>query len=367
MSLLKSSTRDPRTSLSSEALSDANARAMPAFPESRGLSLGTGLGIAGVTLLGALTFMSLASQRAKLTVTPLPGAATAAAPAPPPVALAPAPAAPAPPPPAPSVQPTPPPPVAPAIATAPTGPSEAERLRAPAMIVDLTKATPVDATADAKPGDKPGDMSADEKFADRVAQAENQPARAIRIANSSDIVPQGAVLTAVLETAINSDLPGYARAVVSREVTGFDGRKVLIPRGSRLIGQYRSASTSGQTRAFVVWTRLMRPDGVSVQLGSPVTDTLGRAGVSGKVDTHFFKRFGSAILLSVLESGLDLLSDNQSSVIVSSAQDAKSVASIALQSDIAIPPTIKIAQGTPIRIFLARDLDFSGTSGKPVE
>ncbi|MGQ4828530.1 TrbI/VirB10 family protein, partial [Enterococcus faecalis] len=79
----------------------------------------------------------------------------------------------------------------------------------------------------------------------------------------------------------NSDLPGFVRAVVSRDVTGFDGNRVLIPAGSRLIGQYRSGLAAGQSRAFVIWTRMIRPDGVSVALGSPVTDTLGRAGLGG--------------------------------------------------------------------------------------
>jgi len=139
-------------------------------------------------------------------------------------------------------------------------------------------------------------------------------------------VPQGAIIAGVLETAINSDLPGYVRAVVSRDVMGFDGRRVLIPSGSRLIGQYRSGLAAGQSRAFIVWTRLTRPDGVTVSLGSPVTDPLGRAGLGGKVDSHFLKRFGSAILLSVVQSGLGLLQQGGNDVIVRTADDAKSVA-----------------------------------------
>jgi type IV secretion system protein VirB10 len=143
----------------------------------------------------------------------------------------------------------------------------------------------------------------------------------------------------------------------------FDGRRVLIPSGSRLIGQYRSGLAAGQSRAFIVWTRLTRPDGVTVSLGSPVTDPLGRAGLGGKVDSHFLKRFGSAILLSVVQSGLGLLQRGGNDVVVRTADDAKSVAGIALQRDISIPPTVKVAQGTAIRIFIARDLDFSGTDG----
>lgn len=366
MTLLKSANRDPRTTLSSEMLDEANRRAMPDLPLGSGFSPGLWLGIAGVGLLGVLTFTSLASQRAKLQVNPVPNTVPAPKPAPQPAPqVTPPPVAISVPPPAPppiSV----PPPAPPALVVSPDAPTEGNRLRAPAMVVDLTRSSPAIsvATADAKPGDKNAEqLSADEKFADRVAQAENAPARAVRMKNSSDVVPQGAVVAGVLETAINSDLPGFVRAVVSRDVAGFDGRKILIPRGSRLIGQYRAANAAGQTRTFVVWSRLLRPDGVSVQLGSPVTDTLGRAGVSGTVDSHFFKRFGSAILLSVIGSGLDRLSNNQGSIVVRTAEDAKNIAGIALERDVNIPPTVKVPQGTPIRIFIARDLDFTGTGG----
>ena len=88
---------------------------------------------------------------------------------------------------------------------------------------------------------------------------------------------QGTLIPAVLETAIDTDLPGYVRAVVSRDVRSFDGSKVLIPRSSRLIGQYKSGLADGQTRAYVIWSRLIRPDGVSVALGSPAVDFSGRS------------------------------------------------------------------------------------------
>ena len=120
----------------------------------------------------------------------------------------------------------------------------------------------------------------------------------------STIVAQGAIIPAVLETALDSDLPGFARAVVSRDVRSFDGQSVLIPRGSRLIGQYKSAVSQGATRAFVIWTRIIRSDGVSIQIGSPGEDALGRAGLTGEVNRRFFARFGGSILLSVLNAGV---------------------------------------------------------------
>ena len=178
----------------------------------------------------------------------------------------------------------------------------------------------------------------------------------------SRVVPQGFVIPAVLETAIDSDLPGSVRAVVSRDVRGFDGSQVLIPRGSKLIGQYRSAAAVGQTRAFVVWSRLITPTGVSVDVGSPATDQLGRGGLAGKADTHFFERFGAAILLSVVSAGVEAAShgNNNTSLVIGSGGQASQVASIALQKQIDIPTTIRVPQGAPVQVSVVRDLDFSG-------
>jgi Bacterial conjugation TrbI-like protein len=366
MSILKSGKADPRADMAPEALDAANQPVFSPVAMPAGLSPGMKLGVVGIGLLGIITFATLASSRGDATrsVAVKPPVNAAIAPpggfVPKGVLL-----------PGPAELPPPilvPPPVD-AVGMPVTGvvgpqASGANRFQSPGVVVDLTKggAGALPATPGLA-GSKGDELSAEDKFSDRVAMAENAPARAVRIANSSYTVPQGAIIAGVLETAINSDLPGYVRAVVSRNVMGFDGRRVLIPSGSRLIGQYRSGLAAGQSRAFIVWTRLTRPDGVTVSLGSPATDTLGRAGLGGKVDSHFLKRFGSAILLSVVQSGLGLLQRGNNDIVVRTADDAKSVAGIALQRDINIPPTVKVAQGTAIRIFIARDLDFSGTDG----
>lgn len=369
MTRLKSAATDPRAAMEIDDLKAANAQIASPVAMPAGLSPGLKLGFVGVGLLGILTFTTLATSRSDAneragtsaiattlpTAIPKGGLVPQATLRPGPPELPP-----------PSLVP---PPLAangaPVLGlVGPSTASGANRFQSPGVVVDLTKGgaallPPTPGLA----GAKDDGLSAEDRFADRVARAENAPARAVRIANSSYTVPEGAIIAGVLETAINSDLPGYVRAVVSRDVMGFDGRRVLIPSGSRLIGQYRSGLAAGQTRAFIVWTRLTRPDGVTISLGSPATDTLGRAGLGGKVDSHFLKRFGSAILLSVVQSGLGLLQNNSNEVVVRTADDAKSVAGTALQNDINIPPTVKVAQGTAIRIFLARDLDFSGTDG----
>ena len=181
----------------------------------------------------------------------------------------------------------------------------------------------------------------------------------------SRIVPQGFVVPATLETAIDSDLPGSVRAVVSRDVRGFDGAQVLIPRGSHLIGQYRSAAAIGQKRAFVVWSRIITPSGVSIDVGSPATDELGRGGLAGKADEHFFERFGASILLSVISAGVDAAgrsNGNSTELVIGSANQANQVASIALQKQIDIPTTIRVPQGAAVQVSVARDLDFSGVA-----
>lgn len=247
-----------------------------------------------------------------------------------------------------------------------------QRRRAPSVIVDLS--APVAAAAGTAPpsaspanpslvstagGD--GKTDSDEAFARRLSAESTGPARSSRIAQPGLTAPQGTVVPAVLETAINSDLPGFVRAVVTRDVRAFDGATVVIPRGAKLIGQYRNAVAAGQSRAFVVWTRLIRPDGVTIDLGSPGADALGRGGLDGKTDQHFLQRFGAAILLSVV-SAATTRDTGGGTVVIGSAEQASRIAEIALQKQIDIPPTIKVAQGTPIRVFVARDLVFESAA-----
>ncbi len=238
------------------------------------------------------------------------------------------------------------------------------RRHAPVLVVDFSggerSATLVKARTTTPAGTKVDGFNADEQFADRVALDEATPAKATAMRNLDAVVPQGAVIPAVMETAINSDLPGLARAMVTRDVKSFDGSTVLIPRGSRVIGQYKSGVALGASRVFVIWTRVIRPDGVTIQIGSPAADPLGRGGLEGKVDRHFFTRFGGSILMSVLNAGLSAVSNvrTNSQIYIGSAAEAANLASSSKPSTTS--PTIQTAQGAPVTIFVARDLDFSG-------
>lgn len=182
--------------------------------------------------------------------------------------------------------------------------------------------------------------------------------RAGRFANPGLTIPQGAVMQAVLETALDSTRPGPARAIISRDVRSFDGTRVLVPRGSKLFGEYRADLASGQNRAAIQWTRLMRPDGAIIALDSPSADPLGRAGVKGKVNSHFFARFGNAVLQSILDLGVNYGTSKATGGTVIVGLPNSSV-QVNPQAGESVKPTLSVPHGTPVSVFVARDLDFS--------
>jgi type IV secretion system protein VirB10 len=187
--------------------------------------------------------------------------------------------------------------------------------------------------------------------------------RASALANRSMTVPQGYLIPAVLETGFDSTKPGYARAVVSRDVRGFDGKNVLIPRGSKLIGQYQAVVAQGQNRAVITWTRLIRPDGMTITMDSPAVDTLGRGGVAASVNTHFFARLGDALLQSTIGLGQVLANRAVTGPVVVLQGNTVAAASQAVAPSAAYVPTLKVAPGKSISIFVAHDLDFSAAGG----
>lgn len=186
---------------------------------------------------------------------------------------------------------------------------------------------------------------------------ENARARAGRLASPSLTVPQGTVIPAVLETALDSTRPGAVRALVQRDIYGFDGSRVLIQRGSRLYGEYEAGLEAGQNRALVRWTRLLRPDGVTIALDSPASDPLGRAGIKGDVDSKFFQRFGGAILQSVLDIGVGIATREASDGVVVALPG--STQNIDVVDRDQVQRTLKVKHGTSVSVFVARDLDFS--------
>ena len=352
---------DPRLDLSENALVVASQNAFPivATRKTRRDNLGLAAGGAIALVLGCATFVSLSSTRHNATspsTVPATGAQSQAGlPVPAtvpgrPLAIPPA-AAPATNPQAgampgtnnmPAMAPMAPPASPVLVYDGSTGPST--------MVASAGPNTP--RAADGAPtllgGSEPGS---------RGFASDSSSVRSTKLAEPANTVVQGTLIPAVLETAIDTDVPGYVRAVVSQDVKSFDGSRVLIPRSSRLIGEYKGATQAGQRRAYLMWTRLVRPDGVSIALASPAADFSGQAGVGGQVNSHFFSRFGSSILLSILGGAGGLVTGGASTVIVGGA--GQSAASVAAQHDGNRGPTIKVRQGEPIRVFTARDLIFA--------
>jgi type IV secretion system protein VirB10 len=186
--------------------------------------------------------------------------------------------------------------------------------------------------------------------------------RASAFANRSMTVPQGYLIPAVLETGFDSTKPGFARAIVSRDVRGFDGKNVLIPRGSRLIGEYKSATGQSQNRAVITWTRLIRPDGMTIMMDSPAVDTLGRIGVPASVNTHFFAKLGDALLQTTFGIGQALAGRAVTGPVVVLSGNTTTTASQAITPRSDYTPTLKVAPGKSISVFVAHDLDFSTTT-----
>lgn len=179
-----------------------------------------------------------------------------------------------------------------------------------------------------------------------------------RLANPSFTVPKGTIIPAVLETALDSTQAGGVRALVQRDIYSFDGSRVLIERGSRLFGDYEATLTQGQNRAAIVWGRLLRPDGVIINLDSPASDPLGRAGVKGKVDSKFWQRFGGAILQSVLDIGVGVATREASDGVIVALPGSTQAVTQTVNPD-QITPTLKVRHGTSVSVFVSSDLDFS--------
>jgi len=180
------------------------------------------------------------------------------------------------------------------------------------------------------------------------------------------LIGQGKFIFATLAVAINSDLPGQVSAIVNQDIYGEQGRQVLIPRGSRLIGEYKAMLANNQSRLFVVWTRIIQPNAISIMIGSEGTDALSQAGMTGRVDYHFLARYGAATLISLIGAGASTVGVSPGDEFNSMAAYRESVtqamsaeASKTLEKSANIPPTIHVKQGERVVVFVNKDLDFS--------
>ena len=219
------------------------------------------------------------------------------------------------------------------------------------------------------------DLDQNERFLKSSASSVVQTSVSQKLYDKSRMLVQGTIISAVLETAIDTQLPGNIRAQVMQPVYSFDGSRVLMPPGTLLIGQFNNDVDIAQKRVLIAWNRAITPDGKSIAIGSTGTDTLGRAGTLGNVDNRYGTKFGAAFLISAISAIPTALSQRSGGGKHSGSSggttinvgdqmagdaggDLSDQASGVLEKYLSLPPIIRIPQGEEIRVFVNRDLLF---------
>lgn len=241
------------------------------------------------------------------------------------------------------------------------------RKRAPVVAMSVNPGTTAGAPAGASGRhDAAGVGNASGSLGRALGATRTGAVSATLLADPNLTVTQGRLLPCTLETAINSGLPGMASCVLSRDVYSTNGRVLLLERGSRLVGQYQSGQMQGgASRIFLLWTRIETPTGVLINLDSPASDALGRPGIGGEVERHFWQRFGAALLVSMVEDVGEYAAARENSKsgnggvsVGASSNPGQSAAGIIAGNTVDIPPTLDAAQGASLGVFVARDLYF---------
>lgn len=173
----------------------------------------------------------------------------------------------------------------------------------------------------------------------------------------------GTVIAASLLTGLNSDLPGMVTAQVTENVyDSVTGRTLLVPQGSRLIGSYDSVVAFGQSRALLVWQRIVMPDGSSIQIDNlPATDAAGYAGLEDEVDYHTWALLKGVALSTLLGVGTEVTFGQEESDLVrairqSTQQNVNQAGQRLTEKSLDIQPTITIRPGWPLRVIVHKDL-----------
>jgi type IV secretion system protein TrbI len=178
-------------------------------------------------------------------------------------------------------------------------------------------------------------------------------------------VKAGSYIPAALITGINSDLPGSVNAQVTENVYDtVTGNYLLIPQGAKLVGEYNSSLTFGQQRVQVVWNRIIFPDGESIDLEKMQgVDIAGFSGFHDKVDNHYLRIYGNAVLLSLMGAGYDILNqkaeqdtDPRETVAASVGQKLADVSGQTLEKNMDVQPTLIIDPGYKFKITVMKDM-----------
>ena len=190
--------------------------------------------------------------------------------------------------------------------------------------------------------------------------------------NPNTLLLRGTYIRCVLESRIITDVPGFTSCVITEPVYSVNGRKLLLPRGSKVMGRYQSDAIIGE-RAAVVWDRIVTPNGLDVNMSSPGVDMLGSAGHEGHYTAHWGQRIGSALMISLLSDAFKYAGAKhgpqstafESGVVIqnpyesTTARTMERLANMALERNMARPPTVTINQGTILNVYVAQDVDFA--------
>ena len=189
--------------------------------------------------------------------------------------------------------------------------------------------------------------------------------RAEKMPDRNMLLAKGTFIDCILETRLDTTVPGMTSCVIPRNIYSSNGKVLLLERGSKAIGEYRGAVENGLNRIFVLWTQVQTPQGIRMNLDSPATDALGGAGMSGEIDFHWWRRFGNALLFTLVQDGFEFgmtkQTENNGGVnyYQNSEDGMKEIIREAMRQSGNIPPTLTKNQGERIGIFVARDVDFS--------
>ena len=225
-------------------------------------------------------------------------------------------------------------------------------------VIDVNRSGSIASRNDEQPG-----TGRETILSNRLNPTVTASAIARQRADLTYLLKKGTNISCTLDTKIVTTHPGITRCIVNKDVYSSNGKVLLVERGSEIIGEQTTALLQGQARVFVLWNTIDTPNGVTLDINSPSADSLGASGQPAQVDTHFWKRFGGAIMLSLIDDGLVILSDKinegSSNVSYDSTSDAvQNMAAEALKNTINIPPTGYVNQGEQVNVMVARDVDF---------
>jgi type IV secretion system protein VirB10 len=204
-------------------------------------------------------------------------------------------------------------------------------------------------------------------FATGGGEEKEYLSKPMRKAASRYEVKAGSIIPAILVTGLNSDLPGNVIAMVKENVYDtVTGDYLLVPQGTRVLGKYDSMVSYGQKRVQVVWTRMIRPDGSSIMLENmPGVDLAGMSGYKDKVDNHFDRLVGGAMLSSILSVGATISQgtytdeasmSTQQRMAASVGQDINNAGQQITRKNLDIQPTLKIRAGMTVNILVNKDM-----------